>query len=111
MLLIYFLLKVLERRSLVSNSRLTITDSNSPVTLQQIMSDLEKGKSEKGSKSTAAPPAKKDAKPDNSWSKIPLAIAIFLMVILIILFSTCKFLPRFVSQHCQAAPVYYTNNT
>ncbi|EHS64791.1 uncharacterized protein PGTG_21051 [Puccinia graminis f. sp. tritici CRL 75-36-700-3] len=48
------------------------------------MSDLEKGKSEKGKKSAAAPPAKKDAKPDNSWSKIPLAIAIFLMVVLII---------------------------
>ncbi|KAH9468820.1 hypothetical protein Pst134EA_009351 [Puccinia striiformis f. sp. tritici] len=81
------------------------------------MADLEKGKPGKTDKAdkadkankadkAAARPAKKDNK--YGWSKIPLYLALSLMVLLIFFFTSCRFLPRFVSQHCQVAPVYYS---
>jgi len=68
------------------------------------MADIEKGQAQQAS---APRPAKKEAKKNHSWSKIPLIAAILIMILIIVVFSSCKFLPNFVSQHCRADPVYY----
>ncbi|KAG0145910.1 hypothetical protein CROQUDRAFT_658171 [Cronartium quercuum f. sp. fusiforme G11] len=66
------------------------------------MVDIEKGKADGTEPAVKALELseKEKMKQSHFWKKTLIYVGLAAFVVLIILFSSCKFLPRVVSQHC-----------